>query len=239
VCGRFTLTLPPEALAEIFGVDGVPPIPRRFNIAPTDEVPIIKPKSGRREAALARWGLIPSGAKDASSGPRMINARQETLFEKQPFASAARSRRCLVPSDGFFEWKALDAKRKQPFRIGLDGGGVFAMAGLWDTWRAPDGRSIVSCTVLTTRPNGLVEPIHDRMPVILDENDWQLWLDLSIKDREPLERLFEPFDARRMRMQPVSMRVNDVKNDDAGCIEVVEEPKPESAPPKKQLGFDF
>jgi putative SOS response-associated peptidase YedK len=270
MCGRFTLTLPPEVLTEVFGTEGaLPPSLRpRFNVAPTDEVPIIRRErsqveDAKRIVAMARWGLIPSGAKDPKTGAKMINARQETLFQRAPFASAVRSRRCLVPADGFFEWKTI-GKVKQPYWIRVKGARVFAMAGIWDRWRAPDGTPVDSCSVITTEPNALVERVHDRMPVILEEKDWALWLDPRVTERTALARLLCPLAAEKMTMEPVSPRANSVQNDDPGCVEIVapitpieeahpgaggapregatrapEAPKPRPKSSKKQLGFDF
>jgi putative SOS response-associated peptidase YedK len=235
MCGRFTLTLPPEVLTEVFGTEGALPdaIRPRYNVAPTDPVPIIRretssPEDARRVLKMARWGLIPPSAKDERAGAKMINARQETLFQRAPFANAVRSRRCLVPADGFFEWKTI-GKLKQPYWIRVKGARVFAMAGIWSRWRSPDGAPVDSCSVITTTPNTMIEAVHDRMPVILEEKDWALWLDPAITARERLEPLLQPLAAEKMSMDPASTRVNSVAHDDPECLELV-------AP---QLGFDF
>lgn len=265
MCGRFTLTLPPEVLAEAFGLDGVPSFLPRYNVAPTHEIAIVRvePRRGRaergesdrakahrdeeppaRRLALARWGLIPSGVKDPKKiGARMINARQETLFDTAAFRSAARVRRCLVPADGFYEWKkSADGGRAkaQPFRLRLRSGAPFAMAGVFERWRGPTGEVLDTCSVITTTPNALVEPIHDRMPVMLHPEDYALWLDPRIRERAPLERVFVPFPAEHMTAEAVSSRVNDVRNDDPSCIEAPEpEGEARAKPRRKQLGFEF
>jgi putative SOS response-associated peptidase YedK len=252
MCGRFTISLPPEQIEEAFDATGAGSLPpgvrnARYNVAPTQDVVIVKrakeaagekqrakAAAGEKQRVLeaARWGL--------AGAAKMINARQETVFEKQPFASAVRARRCLVPADSFFEWKKLSPGPrglKQPMRIRLKDGALFAMAGIFAKWQSPAGEWIETCSILTTAPNDLVQPVHDRMPVILGPDSWDLWLDPTIKDREPLEHLFLPFPAEQMVAEPVSARVNSVENDDAGCIEVVE---PLVAPKTaEQMGFDF
>jgi putative SOS response-associated peptidase YedK len=236
MCGRFTLTVPPEMLKELFGVDDVASLPARYNIAPTQDVAIVRRsrQTGKKKLDLARWGLAGTA--------KMINARQETVFEKPPFASAVRARRCLVPADGFFEWRPAADGGKQPIRVRVKDQLVFAMAGIFERWKSPAGEWVETCSVITTKPNELVAPVHDRMPVILAPESWELWLDQSVRDREPLEHLFAPFPAAQMIAEPVSRRVNDVNNDDPSCIEVVSEevaspPARKSKP--KQLGFDF
>jgi putative SOS response-associated peptidase YedK len=246
MCGRFTVTVPADTLGEIFGAEGAPNLPPRFNVAPTQDVVIVRRKKGEDKRVLetARWGLAGTA--------KMINARQETIFEKAPFVSAVKKRRCLVPADGFFEWKKLaGGKIKQPLRIRLQDGKIFAMAGVHEKWKNPAGEWVETCSVLTTKPNSLVAGVHDRMPVILPEDAWELWLDPSIQDREPLEHLFLPFPPEQMIAEPVSRRANDVNNDDASCIEVVEMPLVEEAASgeeksaakksakAKQLGFNF
>jgi putative SOS response-associated peptidase YedK len=169
-----------------------------------------------------KWGLIPCWAKDASIGPKAINAMAETAAEKPAFRDPMRRRRCLIPADGFYEWKRTSAKSKQPYNIGLTDGGVFAFAGLWDRWKDPAGREILTCTILTTSANSLVQDVHSRMPVILRPEDYDLWLDPGVTDPAKVRDLLKPFDARLMRKYPVSSAVNRVANDGPECAEEVE-----------------
>jgi putative SOS response-associated peptidase YedK len=174
MCGRYTLYTPtPEALADQFGLAAVPPLAPRFNIAPTQAVPAVRACTDRpsRELVLLRWGLVPSWADDVSIGNRLLNARAETVASKPSFRTAFRRRRCLLPADGFYEWKAA-GKKKQPYHFHLQDGQVFAFAGLWEEWQR-DGEAIFSCTILTTSANDLLVRYHDRMPVILPRR-WQL-----------------------------------------------------------------
>jgi putative SOS response-associated peptidase YedK len=168
-----------------------------------------------------RWGLIPNWAKDASIGVKAINAMAETAAEKPMFREAMRKRRCLIPADGFYEWKQAGSKSKQPFNIGLVDDSLFAFAGLWDSWRNAVGNLIETCTILTTRPNALTQDIHNRMPVILSPEDYDLWLDPGVTDSARVQNLLKPFDARQMRTYPVSSFVNKVDNDGPECAEEI------------------
>jgi len=189
-----------------------------YNIAPTQPVPIIRqhPKEARRELSLVRWGLIPSWVKDASGAAMMINARSETASTKPAFRDALKSRRCLVPADGFYEWQRT-GKTKQPFCFEVNNGSLFAFAGLWDRWKDPNGTWVKSCSILTTAPNAVTSAVHDRMPVILDPSSYDLWLDPGMINLDAASDLLKPYDARLMRSFPVSPRVNSVVNDDAEC----------------------
>ncbi|MCS6881386.1 MAG: SOS response-associated peptidase [Oscillochloridaceae bacterium] len=218
MCGRFTLTAPGEDLALHFNLDEVPVIEARYNIAPTQPVLMIRQEKGRRVAEMARWGLIPSWSKDGSAAARMINARAETVAEKPAFRAAFRQRRCLIPADGFYEWQARP-RGKQAYYARLATGKLFAMAGLWEHWQAPDGAWIQSCTILTTTANELLQPLHDRMPVILAPEHYPLWLDPSVHDAGPLQALLGPYPAECMRVYPVGPAVNSVRNDGPGLIE--------------------
>jgi len=219
MCGRFTLQTPPGDLVRIFDAGDAPELTARYNIAPTQTIPIVRTPGSdrRREIALVHWGLIPSWAKDPAIGNRLINARSETAGDKPSFRSAFKHRRCLVPADGFYEWQK-SGKLKRPFHIRMKDPGPFAIAGLWESWRDPAGNSVESCTLLTTGPNELVGKIHDRMPVILDPKDYEFWLDSALKDGEKLTPLFVPYPADRMCASPVSTRVNNPKFDDPGCL---------------------
>ena len=171
--------------------------------------------------SLMRWGLIPSWSKDMSGSAGMINARSETATMKPAFRNPLRVRRCLVPADAFYEWRRANSA-KQPFCFEVNDGELFAFAGLWDGWRDPSGQWIKSCSILTTTPNAVTLPVHDRMPVILNRDDYDLWLDPGMTDVERLSDLLKPFNAHMMRAYPVSSRVNQVANDDAACSDPVE-----------------
>ncbi len=209
MCGRFTLTIDPTALQEAFPWAVIPDdLPPRYNIAPSQPVAVIA-NTGDNTLTMYKWGLIPSWAKDPAIGERMINARAESLAEKPSFRTAYRKRRCLILSDGFYEWKQNpDLKTKQPMYIKLKNGQPFAFAGLWELWRAPDGSDIHSCTIITTQPNELLQTIHNRMPVILPPEAYSEWL--VTDDRQPaqLDQLLIPYDAAKMLAFPVSKMVN-------------------------------
>jgi putative SOS response-associated peptidase YedK len=195
----------------------------RYNIAPTQAVPVIRqnPKEPVRELSLMRWGLIPSWAKDMSGAAMIINARSETAGAKPAFRDALKSRRCLIPADGFYEWQKT-GKAKQPYCFEVNEGQLFAFAGIWDRWKNPDGNWVKTCSILTTTPNAVTSAVHDRMPVILDPDCCDLWLDPGMHDLTAVSDMLKPYDARMMRCYPVSSRVNHVANDDAECSVVVE-----------------
>jgi len=219
MCGRYRISRRKQILEEHFdSVSGEEDWIPRYNIAPTQPVPIIRqhPKEPVRKLSLVRWGLIPSWAKDASGSATMINARSETAGTKPAFRDALKSRRCLVPADAFYEWQRT-GKTKQPFCFEVRDGELFAFAGLWDRWKAPDGMWVRSCSILTTVPNELTAMVHDRMPVILDPSNYDLWLDPSMTNLEAACDLLKPYDARLMRSYPVSPRINNVANDDGEC----------------------
>lgn len=201
----------------------------RYNIAPTQRVPIIRqrPKEPLRELSIVRWGLIPSWVKDASGAARMINARSETAATLPAFQDALKSRRCIVPTDGFYEWQR-SGKTKQPFCFEVNDGELFAFAGIWERWKDPTGQWVKSFSILTTMPNAVTSLVHDRMPVILQKEDYDLWLDPGMSNVEAIADLLKPYDARSMRSYAVSTRINDVRNDDAECAMPVElEPPPQ------------
>jgi putative SOS response-associated peptidase YedK len=209
MCGRFTLTIDPAQLQEAFPwaviANNLPP---RYNIAPSQPVAVI-PNTGDNILAMYRWGLIPSWSKDLSIGDRMINARSESLAEKPSFRNAYKRRRCLILSDGFYEWKQNpDLKSKQPMYIRLKNAQPFAFAGLWEVWHAPDGSEIRSCTIITTQPNALLEPIHNRMPVILPPNAYNEWLVTDDRQPDQLNHLLVPYSSTEMIAFPVSKMVN-------------------------------
>ena len=166
--------------------------------------------------SLVRWGLIPSWSKDGSGAAKMINARSETASEKPAFRDALKFRRCLVPADGFYEWQGL-GKGKQPYCFEVREGDLFAFAGIWDRWRGADGTTVETCSILTTTPNAVTSAIHDRMPIILDSDCHDLWLDPGMRDVRVASEMLMPYDARLMRCYPISSRINQVANDDADC----------------------
>jgi len=219
MCGRFTLSQSAEIIAQAFDVANVPPLTPRYNIAPTQPVAtvLIKPEDTQRQFQMLHWGLIPSWAKDVKMGARLINARAETVTEKPSFRAAFRKRRCLVLGDGFYEWQQQE-KKKQPYYFRLNDGHPFAFAGLWEHWQASDGEVIESCTLLTTEANQLMQPIHDRMPVILQPKDYDLWLDPDVQKSELLQPLLRPYSAEEMTTYPVSTKVNKPTNDTPECI---------------------
>jgi putative SOS response-associated peptidase YedK len=229
MCGRYTLNSTGQVVAELFELDEEPSLAPRYNIAPSQEVAAVRldRDSGRRVLARVRWGLHPSWSRTPpGSDARMINARAETLADKAAFRDPLRRRRCLLPADGFFEWRKL-ARRKQPYLIRMDDGRPFAFAGLWDRWRGPEDRPVESCTIVTTGPNDLVATLHDRMPVILAPRDFGLWLDPEVGDSDRLRPLLRPYPAAAMTMYPVSRRVNDPANDDASLLDRDEDPPPQ------------
>ncbi len=230
MCGRFTLTAASEIVAEFFGLADLPRTTggrtfefcARYNIAPTQPVlgVLSDPGKHRRIFQSLRWGLIPSWAKESSIGARMINARAETVAAKPAYRSAFRYRRCLIAADGFYEWQQVAAKKpKQPYYIRMDDGRPFAFAGLWEHWEGSDGSNVDSCTVITTEPNELMRPLHNRMPVILRPEYFDRWLDPSIQDAESLQPLLGAYPADDMTAYPVSTHVNQPSHDTARCIE--------------------
>lgn len=227
MCGRFALMTPAEQLAMQFGlpetaVATLPPSVPRYNIAPTQPVVAIRlAEDGQRELTFFHWGLIPSWAKDIKIGSRMINARSETVTEKPSFRTAFKRRRCLIPADGFYEWQK-QANGKQPMfiRPAESEERPFALAGLWEVWRDPDGSALQSCTILTTTPNELMAPIHDRMPVIVEPEDFDLWLNPE-PDPEQGLHLLRPYPAEKMTAYPVSTVVNNPRNETPDCIQPI------------------
>lgn len=219
MCGRFSLSQPAEVIAQTFQLAEVPTWESRYNIAPTQLVPTILRSSEQsaRQFQLLRWGLIPSWAKERAIGARLINARAETVSEKPSFRSAFRHRRCLVVADGFYEWQRQEGK-KQPFYFRLQDKKAFGFAGLREHWQAPDGEVIESCTILTTAANELMHSIHDRMPVILDPKEYDLWLDPTVQKIEPLQQLLRPYQSEAMMSYPVSTLVNKPTNNSPECI---------------------
>jgi putative SOS response-associated peptidase YedK len=231
MCGRYRVSKRKQILAEHFNAvaDDEEWNPH-YNVAPTQSVPIIRqhPKEPVRHLSLLRWGLIPSWMKDSSGAARMINARSETANTQPAFRDALKSRRCLVPADGFYEWQKKGAAR-QPFCFEVNDGELFAFAGLWERWKNPNGDWIKTCAILTTKANSITSPIHDRMPVILKPDDYDLWLDPGMVDTAAASDLLKPFDVGSMRCYPVSTRVNNVANDDEECSQPIKLPQPQTS----------
>jgi putative SOS response-associated peptidase YedK len=217
VCGRFNQTASGEEIAEAFSLDEAPTLAPRYNIAPTQPVAVIlqDPEAGRRRLVERKWGLVPRDALGKERG--FINARSESAADKATFSEAFAARRCLVLATGFYEWQQFDKQRRQPWLFRLAAGGPFAFAGLWEPSAAyPD--AVPTCTILTTQPNDVTRPVHDRMPVILAPEGWARWLDPGLHTREELRALLAPFPAATMTAYPVSTRVNNAAFDDPGCI---------------------
>ncbi len=233
MCGRFTLRTPTPVLIETFRAGVVPDISPRYNVAPTQQVLVVRENpasdSVQREFALMAWGLVPFWAKDPSIGNRLINARSETVAEKPAFRAAMRKRRCLVVADGYFEWMKVGTK-KQPYWIRMEDEQPFAMAGLWEAWYGPGGKEatpesdpLLTCTIITTGSNAATSHLHDRMPVILRESDWQQWLDKNQQHPAEVAHLLQPLEDTAISIDAVSTRVNSPKHDDAACVLVQQE----------------
>lgn len=225
MCGRFALISDTEQLVTQFGiapetVAQMPPSVPRYNIAPTQPVTAVRLNDqGKRELTFFRWGLIPSWSKDIEIGSRLINARSETVTEKPSFRNAFKRRRCIIPADGFYEWQKRD-NGKQPMFIHATDKRPFGLAGLWEMWSDPDGSMLQTCTILTTQPNEMMAQIHNRMPVILEPEDYDMWLDPG-DDPEQALHLLRPYPAAKMEAYPVSTTVNNPRNDAPECIEPV------------------
>jgi len=209
MCGRYYLISPAEIVATRFHAGEPPPLRPRYNLAPQQEAPVVV-NGGARKLVLMRWGLGPSLSKDAAAGYRMINARAETAPEKPSFRGPFRKQRALIPADGFYEWKRAGAG-KTPFALHLASREPFAMAGLWDRWRTPDGTELLSFTILTTSASPFVAGVHDRMPVILPREAEAAWLDPG-SPLEALKALMVPY-AGTMEAVPLSTAVNNPRND--------------------------
>lgn len=220
MCGRFSQRSPAKKVAERFKVEEVPPLVERYNVAPTQSVLVVREPVGR-EAAFLKWGLVPRWAKDPAVGNRLINARAETVTEKPSFREAFSRRRCLVPMEGFYEW-ARRGDRKRPFYFHMKGGEPFAVAGLWEVWEG-DGDPLETCTLLTTEANELLAGYHDRMPVILRPEDYDLWLDSEVRSVERLLPLLRPYPREEMTTYAVSLMVNSPSNDSPRCVEPARE----------------
>ena len=221
MCGRFAQKSPAKKVREKFKVEEVPPLVERYNVAPTQTVLVVRELSDAREATFLKWGLVPRWAKDPAGGNRLINARAETVTEKPSFRDAFSRRRCLVPMEGFYEW-ARRGDRKRPFYFHMRDGEPFAVAGLWENWEG-GGDPLETCTLLTTEANELLAGYHDRMPVILRPEDYDLWLDAGVRSAERLLPLLRPYPREEMTTYAVSPMVNSPSNDSPRCVEPARE----------------
>lgn len=217
MCGRFTRSKSVDEIAEEFGVaDIFTDLPPSFNIAPTQNLVAVI-NDGEKKLVTMRWGLVPSWAKDISLGSKMINARADTLAEKASFKNLIRKRRCLIVADGFYEWKA-EGKEKTPYYIHLKADKLFAFAGLFDHWLSPEREELTTCTIITTDANEFMQPIHNRMPVILTGEERDAWLDPSVKDQSYFLDMLEPYDEQAMKAHAVSKMVNSPRNNSPELI---------------------
>jgi putative SOS response-associated peptidase YedK len=233
MCGRYRLSRRKQVVEEYFesasesiseGISEDEEWSPRYNIAPTQPVATVRQDGASRVLSMMRWGLVPSWADDISVGARHINGRSETVLEKPAFRDSFRARRCLIPADGFYEWKK-SGKQRQPFHFGMKDDSLFAFAGVWDRWKSPAGQVLESCSILTTAANELLEDVHDRMPVILPRRHYQTWLTAPATEAGRLADLLVPFDASLMRRYAVSALVNKAQNEMPECA--LEVPNPE------------
>ena len=225
MCGRFVRAKMPEAYAKSFDVLGVPKLTPSYNVAPTQQVLVARPAEAGKECVTLRWGLIPFWAKDKNTS--FINARADTVLEKPAFKAAVKRRRCLILADGYYEWKTLGPKKKEPYYFRLKSDEPFAFAGIWDTWKGEE-EPIESCALITTDANELSEPVHDRMPVMLTGAEAEAWLDPNVAELAPLASLLRPYPSEAMLCHPVSALVSNVRNNSPECIQ--------PAPPQNCLG---
>jgi putative SOS response-associated peptidase YedK len=234
MCGRFVQKTPLGEIQVLFETTNpVPNMAPRYNAAPTDSLAVVRfnPQTRARSLDLLSWGLVPLWAKDLSFGPKCINARSETIATNNIFKDAFERRRCLVPADAFYEWQKQGGKTTQPHAILPEEGGFFAFAGLWERWKNPaDGRIVRSFTIVTGKPNALCAPIHERMPVILPQAAWPLWLGETETSPQALLALLSPYPAERMRVYPIGPRVGNVKNDTPDLLDPLPEERSDTAP---------
>lgn len=223
MCGRFGLTRPEALKLERFGITELPPLVPRYNIPPGSDVLVVRERKGVTEAEMIRWGLVPSWAREPAIGNRMANVRSDSALEKSSFRAPMQKRRCLIPADVFFEWQHVPGqKRRKPFAVAMLDGEPFAFGGLWEAWRSQQsGEWLITCAILTTEPNELLAPIHDRMPVLVREEDYAKWVALSTKESE-VRRIVETFPSANMRTWEIGLLINDPKTDDGRVIAPVD-----------------
>jgi putative SOS response-associated peptidase YedK len=237
MCGRYTITSAPEAIRALFRYQEQPNFPPRYNVAPTQPIPVVRVADGKRQFALARWGLLPSWVKDPKAFTLVINARGESVLDKPAFRNAMKYRRCLIPADGFYEWQTTGA-RKQPYFVRLKSGAPMAFAGLWESWTGPNGEELETAAIVTTTANRTLSAIHERMPVIVQPEAFNLWLKCAEVDAQTAAALIMPAPDDGLEAYPVSTEVNRVANDNQNLVERVitgpqPEPKPPARPPKR------
>ncbi|MDG2380689.1 MAG: SOS response-associated peptidase [Pirellulaceae bacterium] len=222
MCGRFSLHSRLNLLLQQFALEAGPELAPRYNIAPTQSTPVVRVATAQspRQLVALRWGLVPFWAKEVGIGSRMINARAETLASKPSFRNAFKKRRCLVPTDGYFEWKKA-GKTKQPFYIRKTDQTPFAMAGLWESWHTGKEDAVESFTIITTQANDAMASIHDRMPVIVAPDNYEMWIDPEFKGQASLEAILQPYEPEDLTVTPVSTIVNSPRNDDPECVREV------------------
>ena len=220
MCGRYTVTSPPEALRTLFGYEEEPNFPPRYNVAPAQPIAIVRLVEDQRHFALVRWGLLPSWVKDPKTFALLINARGETVLEKPAFRAAMKRRRCLIPADGFYEWQE-EGGRKRPFFIHAKSGAPLAFAGLWETWIGPNGEELETAAIVTTRANRTLAPIHERMPVIVPPEAFDLWLDCAKVDALTAAALITPAPEDLLEAYEISTAVNRTANDGPKLLEPV------------------
>ena len=217
MCGRYVITTAPEALRALFGYAEQPGFPPRFNVAPSQPIPVVRLIDGKRQFALLRWGLIPSWVKDPRTFSLLINARGESVLDKPAFRNGMKRRRCLIPADGFYEW-CQDGSRKRPFFVRPRSGAPVAFAGLWETWTGPNGEELETACILTTGANRTLQPIHDRMPAVIAPEAFDLWLDAARVDAATAAALIAPAPEGLFEAYEVSTAVNRTANDTAALI---------------------
>jgi putative SOS response-associated peptidase YedK len=231
MCGRYTIIASPEALRALFRYEEQPNFPPRYNVAPTQPIAIVRLVEGKRQFALVRWGLLPSWVKDPKTFTLLINARGESAAEKPAFRAAMKRRRCLIPADGFYEWQAA-GDRKRPFYVHAKSGAPLAFAGLWETWTGPNGEELETAAIVTTRANRTLKPIHDRMPVIVPPEAFDLWLDGASVDATTAAALIAPAPDNLLEAYEISTAVNRTANDNPKLLEPVVPGQLQAAPAK-------
>ena len=222
MCGRYSLTSPPEAMYQLFGLKELVNLAPRYNIAPSQDVPVVRTGDQGREMVMARWGLIPSWAKDRDFGAKTINARAETVAEKPSYRKALKSSRCLVPADGYYEW-VKGPGGKQPWLFRRKDEGLIVFAGLWDRWVSPeDGEVVDSCSIIVREAGEFTRPLHHRMPVIVRPDDFSVWLGEGANDLEAVQGVMDSATDDGLTVHPVSKRVNSPRNNDPECLLPIE-----------------
>jgi putative SOS response-associated peptidase YedK len=231
MCGRYAITTAPEAMRQLFEYGEMPDFPPRYNVAPSQPIPVVRLWEGERQFALMRWGLIPGFVKDPKTISLLFNARGETVNERPAFRNAMKRRRCLIPADGFYEWRR-DGKSNRPYFVRRKGGGTLAFAGLWETWVGPNGEELDTAAVVTTDASPLIRPVHHRMPVILAPETWDMWLDTLRVDERMASALIAPAPDDLLEVYEVSPAVNRAVHDTPDLV------APYTAPPEAETPPD-